>query len=285
MTIILLYIIILTHYTIDTGSLVCCVDIMLFTLGDNLVKRFIEGQKTSGKYKDVDYEQMKELAGKYKESGLQSLRHIKELSKTNKMSKEMSLLKQHADVWIKECYNLNTSRNVIYVELETIRAKQLNCDDNELRRFFHEALMLEAQVQMDQDVFHANTVKPILQLVDDLKYWMRQLSLHKNDKELLQHHGCVSEQLELVKQQQYDLQLKLEEAYQSVNADIDDVMNEYCDNFDDVKIEQGVPSCVKLLTCPYDELRASVLNEFFIIDQRYILQLDQLKQKHSEQLK
>ena len=250
------------------------------------MKRFIEGQKTSGKYRDVDYEQMKDLAGKYKESGLHSLRHIKELSKANKKSKEMSLLKQHADVWIKECYNLNTSRNVLHVELETIRGMQLNCDDIELKRFFHEVLMFEAQVQMDQEVFHANTVKPILQLVDDLKYWIRQLSLHKNNEELSQHHDCVSEQLELVKQQQYDLQQKLEEAYHNLNADIEDVMDNYFGNFsDDMKIEQGVPSCVKLLTCPYDELRASVLNEFFIIDQRYILQLDQLKQKHTEQLR
>ena len=250
------------------------------------MKRFIEGQKTSGKYRDVDYEQMKGLAGRYRQSGLQSLRHIKELSKTNKKSKEMSLLKQHSDLWIKECYNLNVSRNVAYVELETIRAKQLNCDDNELKRFFHEALMFEAQVQMDREVFHTNTVKPILQLVDDLKYWMRQLSLHKNNEEFFQHHDCVSEQLELVKQQQNKLQQKLEEAYHNVNADIEDVMNNYFDNFcDDVKIEQGVPSCVKLLTCPYDELKASVLNEFHIIDQRYILQLDELKQKHSEQLK
>ena len=255
-------------------------------LGNNLVKRFIGGQKTSGKYKDVDYEQMKDLADKYKESGLQSLKHIKELSKANKKSKEMSMLKQHCDVWIKECHNLNTSRNAIYVELEKIRAMQLNNDDNELNRFFHEALMFEAQVEMDQEVFHTNTVKPILQLVDDLKYWMRQLSLHKNNEELFRNHDCVSEQVELVKQQQSDLQQKLEETYQSINADVENVMNNYFDNLcDDLKIEQGIPSCAKMLTCPYDELKVSVLNEFCIIDKRYILQLDELKETHSKQLK
>lgn len=262
--------------------LVLCV---LHFLGDNLVKRFIEGQKTSGKYRDVDYEQMKDLASKYKKSGLQSLRHIKELSKANKKSKETSVLKQHSDVWIKECYNLNTRKKMIYVELETIRAKQLNCDDDELRNFYREVLTFEAQAQMDQEIFHTNTVKPILQLVDDLKYWMRQLSLHNNSKELFQHHDGVTEQLALVKQQQNDLQQKLEEAYQNVNADIEIVVNDYFDGVcDDMKVEQGIPSSVALLTCPYDELKVSVLNEFFIIDQRYISQLDELKKKYSEQL-
>lgn len=254
-------------------------------LGDSLVKRFIEGQKTSGKYRDVDYEQMKDLASKYKQSGLQSLKHIKELSKVNKKSKEMSLLKQHSDVWIKECYILNGSRNMVHVELETIRAKQLTCLDNELKRFFHEVLTFEAQIQMDQEIFHANTVKPILQLVDDLKYWIRQLSLHKNNEELLQNHVCVSEQIALVKQQQNDIQQKMEEAYQSINADIEIVIDDYFDDVcDDMKVEQGIPSCVTLLTCPYDELKISVLNEFFIIDQRYILQLDELEKKYSAQL-
>ena len=250
------------------------------------MKRFIEGQKTSGKYRDVDYEQMKDLAAKYKESGLQSLRHIKELSKANKRSKEMSLIKQHSDLWIEECHNLNTSRNMVYVELETMKAKQLNSDDNELKRFFYEALMFEAQAEMDREVFHTNTIKPILQLVDDLKYWMRQLSLYNNSKHLFQHHDSVSEELELVKQQQSDLQLKLEEAYQDVNADVEIVDNNYFDvSSDDVKIEQGIPSCAKLLKCPYDELKVSVLNEFLVIDRRYISQLDKLKEKHSEQLK
>lgn len=247
------------------------------------MKRFIEGQKSSGKYRDVDYEQMKDLTSKYKQSGLQSLRHIKELSKANKMSKEMSVLRQHSDVWIKECYNLNTSRNIIFGELETIRAKQLNCDDDELRKFFHKVLTFEAQAQMDQEVFHTNTVKPIIQLVDDLKYWLRQLSFHK---ELIQHHDSVSEQLALVRQQQNDLQEKLEEAYHNINADIEIVVNDYFDDVcDDTKTEQGIPLHVTLLTCPYDELKVSVLNEFLIIDQRYISQLDELKKKHSEHLK
>ena len=252
-------------------------------VGEQLAKRFIEGQRTSGKYRDVDYEQMKDLATKYKQSGLQSLRHIKELSKANKQSKEISLLRQHSDVWVKQCYNLNASRNMIYVELETIRAKHLNCDDDDLQRFFHEVLIFEAQVQMDQEAFHTNTVKPILQLVDDLKYWMRQLSLHK---ELSQHNDSVTEQLTLVKQQQYDLQQKLEVAYQNINADIEIIVNKYCDDIsDDMKIEQGIPLNVTLLTCPYDELKVSVLNEFLIIDQRYMSQLDELKKKHSEQLR
>lgn len=246
------------------------------------MKRFIEGQKTSGKYRDVDYEHMKDMASKYKQSGLQSLRHIKEMSKANKKSKETSLLRQHSDVWIKECYHLNICRNMMYVELETIRAKQLNCDDNELQRFFHEALTFEAQAQMDQVTFHTNTVKPILQLMDDLKYWMRQLSLHK---QLYQHNDSIMEQLTLVKQQQCDLQQKLEEAYQNVNADIENVVNKYDDVSDDMKIEQGVPLNVTLFTCPYDELKISVLNEFLIIDQRYISQLDELKKKYSEQLR
>ena len=248
------------------------------------MKRFMGGQKTSGKYRDVDYEKMKDLVKKYEESGLQSLRRMKELSKANKRSKEMSLIKQHSDVWIEECHNLNTSRNMVYVELETLRAKQLNCDDSELKRFFHEALMFEAQAEMDREVFHTNTVKPILQLVDDLKYWMRQLSSCNNSQHLFQHHDSVSEELELVKHQQSDLQLKLEEAYQDVNVDVEIVEKNYFDVFsDDVKIEQGIPSCTKQLMCPYDELKVSVLNEFLIIDQRYISQLDVLKEKHSEQ--
>lgn len=229
---------------------------------------------------------MKDLASKYKQSGLQSLRHVRELSKTNKKSKEMSLLRQHSDVWIKQCYNLNSTRNMAYVDLETTRAKQLHCNDDELNRFFHEVLTFEAQVQIDQEVFHTNTVKPVLQLVDDLKYWIRQLSSHKNNTDLFQHHINVSEQLELVKLQQSDLQKKLEEAYQETNTDIEIFNKEYFDNIcDDVKIEQGVPSCVAMLTCPYDELKVSVLNEFLIVDQRYILQLDELKKKYSEQLK
>lgn len=256
---------------------------MMFA-GNDLAKRFIGGQKRSNKYKDVDYEQMKDLASKYKQSSLQSLRHVKELSKTNKKSKEMSMLRQHNDVWIKEYHKLGTIRNTIYVELETIRAKQLNCDDDELKRFFHEILTFEAQTQIDQEIFHTSTIKPILQLIDDIKYCMRQLSSHKDDQEAFEHHVCVNEQLLLVKQQQDDLQQNMEEVYQQINADIEMIVKDY-DVGDGIKIEQGIPSCVTMLTCPYDELKVSVLNEFFIVDQRYILQLDELKKKYSEHVK
>jgi len=255
-------------------------------VGNDLVKRFIGGQKRSNKYRDVNYEQMKDMASKYKHSGLQSLRHVNKLSKTNKKSKEMSMLRQHCDVWIKECHNLNTTRNMIYVQLEAIRAKQLNCDDDELKRFFHEALKFEAQAQIDQEIFHTSTIKPILQLIDDLKYCMRQLSLQIDDQEAFEQHVCVNEQLLLVKQQQNNLQENMEEIYQAINADIEVVAKDYFDDIsDDIQIEQGTPSCVTMLTCPYAELKASMLNEFFVVDQRYILQLDELKKKYSEHVK
>ena len=227
---------------------------------------------------------MKELAGKYKQSGLESFGRLKKLSQANKKSKETSLLRQHSDVWIKESHSLAAARKAAQVELEAVRAKLTLSDDEELENFFSEMLTLEAQAYIEQEKFHIDTVNPILQLTDDLKYWIRQSVHCRNDEE---NYERVKGELAFVKQQQSELLEQIEEVYRETNDDIQVVIldNFNDDSYGDLHIEKGIPSHVMMLTCPYEELKDSVLQEFLHTDEQYSVQLDELKKKYSDYLK
>ena len=250
-------------------------------IGSDLTKRFVGGQKKSTKYKTTDYDQLKELAGKYKQSGLESFSRVKKLSQASKKSKETSLLRQHSDVWIKESHCLAAARKSAQVELEATRAKLTCSDDEELKTFFSEMLTLEAQAYMEQEQFHLDTVNPILQLKDDLKYWIRQ-SVHCRSDE--QNCERIKEELARVKQQQSELLKQIEEVYKVTNDEIHPVL-EFIDSAYDVDTEKGIPSHVMMLTWPYEELKDSVLKEFLHTDEQYSVQLDDLKKKYSDYLK
>jgi len=253
-------------------------------IGSDLAKRFIGGQKKSTKYKNTDYDQLKELAGKYKQSSLESFGRVKNLSQANKKSKETSVLRQHSDIWVKESHNLAAARKAAQVELEAARAKLTCSDDEEVKKFFSEMLTLEAQAYIEQEKFHLDTVNPILQLTDDLKYWIRQLVHCGSDEE---NYERIKEELAHVKRQQNELLEQIESVYRETNDEIQAVVVDYFndDSYSDLYMEKGIPSHVMMLTWPYEELKDSVLQEFLVTDKQYSVQLAELKKKYSDYLK
>ena len=252
--------------------------------GSDLAKRFVGGQKKSTKYKNIDYDQLKELADKYKQSSVESFGRVKKLSQANKKSKETSLLRQHSDIWVKESHSLAAARKAAQVELEAVRAKLTCSNDEEIKKFFSEMLTLEAQAYIELEKFHINSVNPIQQLTDDLKYWKRQLIHCRNDEE---NYERIKEELAHVKQQQSELLEQIELVYRETNDEIQAVVLDYFDDDScgDLYIEKGIPSHVMMLTWPYKELKDSMLQEFLLTDEQYSAQLAELKRKYSDYLK
>ena len=145
-------------------------------------------------------------------------------------------------------------------------------------------LTLEAQAYIEQEKFHINTVNPIQQLTDDLKYWKRQLIHCRNDEE---NYERIKEELAHVKRQQSELLEQIELVYRKTNDEIQALVLNYFDNdsYGDLYIEKGIPSHVMMLAWPYEELKDSVLQEFLLTDEQYSAQLAELKRKYSDYLK
>jgi hypothetical protein len=89
--------------------------------------------------------------------------------------------------------------------------------------------------------------------------------------------------LESVKLQQRHILEQLEEQQAEVESDLD-VIGLHHLIHDEVypHVTPGIPEEASFLTCPYDNLKSVVLNEFLLLDKRYKTHLEYLNVKYAD---
>ena len=88
-----------------------------------------------------------------------------------------------------------------------------------------------------------------------------------------------------MKQQQRQIMEQLEEEQAELENDLDLVRLHHAVRDDEYpRVIPGIPEKALILTCPYEDLKFAVLNEFELLDKRYKTHLDYLNVKYHEVL-
>ena len=124
----------------------------------------------------------------------------------------------------------------------------------------------------DRISFRVRTIHPIVDLKEDLQYYMRvnsgpQLKLRDNQ------NADIYKTIQMVKQQATSIYGKLESDYNLTLADLAET-SKYVSTED--AISEGIPIEAFELESPDHELKVSVLQEFIIIDFKYKQKLEQV---------
>ena len=136
------------------------------------MSRIINGQ-TTGRYKDVNYDNLKAITKLKSVSGEQSLKKVETISDRNKEKKNINFLKQHRKCWKKELVRLKNFYESVVYELNLIKAN-LPWQDSSVRDFFVCVKEYEDSINKDLVTFSYNSVKPVWDLIEDIHDWLLQ---------------------------------------------------------------------------------------------------------------
>ncbi|XP_034550592.1 coiled-coil domain-containing protein 148-like isoform X2 [Notolabrus celidotus] len=229
----------------------------------------------SSKYKPAEYERLQAIVdAKRLESDLIGQK-VQRTRYTAKATKESSILRQHRQVWSRECPRLQKAEekaeNEIHDFLEMIRP--IDRTDTAIFSLREYALLLEKE----QEAFRKATVEPVCHLKDDLCFRLG---------EERQHHGASGarlEQINFVKDQQDYVTVRLHEEYLGLEEEIIGLgLEKYLTSTsDDVIIKENVPEEVlgSDCHCPYPELKDSLVQAFQSLSERYQSRLQSLQEK------
>lgn len=243
----------------------------------SLVSRLIDG-KGSGRYKEVNYEKLKAITQIKNVAGIQSLNKISSIHRFNKEKKEFNILQQHKTCWKKEMIRLNSLYNETNTELKMVESG-LPWEQRLMKELFDEVEEYEDFMKEDYLTFSNNTVKPVWDLREDIHVWLEENKIKISTGMI--DPSQVSDILESVKNQQENIMMQLEQQQTQLETDLDQTVLQQLIHVDeDFHVKPGTPEEVSLLTCPYEDLRTSILNEFQLLDKRYETHLDYLKVKY-----
>ncbi|KAG2459176.1 CC148 protein, partial [Polypterus senegalus] len=236
----------------------CCREKLTLRMKDGL---------SSKKYKSVDYEQ------------LHALSEAKRQAAANTEYK-LRALKVEADgstsVYDTEGADSNLIREKADLELQDFLQR-----DGINKDFF---LQMEDYVQAlddDRKSFKAGTVHPIWQLKDDLQYKMMEMKSQASQKTDDFDCQVILEQVEFVKEQQNKILGKLKSEWIAVEEDIkettvEDLLSAGEEIPSDV---DQIPEQVFFMPCPYPELKASLMNEFQALGEKYKSRLQSINER------
>ncbi|XP_077176108.1 coiled-coil domain-containing protein 148 isoform X2 [Paroedura picta] len=239
---------------------------------ENLVVRVKNGLKSS-KYKPVDYEQLHAITQAKKLQSADILLKIKKAEQASKMNKEQMLLKQHCQVWRQEHKRLHESRHILELEIQTFFDEGNEC--------FLDLWDLRYKLSKDLDTFQANTVEPIWQLREDLRYRLSKIETNCEQQSCLENADAVLQQVESVKKQQKAILEKLQLERSVLEKNLEDFRLEILTHAWEERAMHfhDLPPELLALECPYPDLKALVFMEFYKLANEYWLKL---KEKDDE---
>uniref|UniRef100_A0A8C4YPN9 Coiled-coil domain containing 148 n=1 Tax=Gopherus evgoodei TaxID=1825980 RepID=A0A8C4YPN9_9SAUR len=236
---------------------------------DNLVVRMKNGL-SSQKYKPVDYKQLHALTEEKRKASANIQLKVKQVSKTNK---EQMLLKQHHQIWWQEHKRLSENRHKVEAEMQTLLDEgSLECE------FLLDIWDLAHKLSKERDTYQTNTVDPIWQLREDLKYRLSEMQCYSSQKSCMEYEFLpikVLEQVDFVKEQQKTiLELLNQEKLLLHNIKIY-LTTDNCKT----SLFHKVPIQLLALECPYPDLKSSVFNEFHKFADEYWSKLQEIDQQ------
>ncbi|XP_039613383.1 coiled-coil domain-containing protein 148-like [Polypterus senegalus] len=231
---------------------------------------------SSKKYKSVDYEQLHALSEAKRQAAANTEYKIRRIFHAAKTTKDQILVKQHRQFWFKEQARLMEAGEKADLELQDFLQR-----DGINKDFF---LQMEDYVQAlddDRKSFKAGTVHPIWQLKDDLQYKMMEMKSQASQKTDDFDCQVILEQVEFVKEQQNKILGKLKSEWIAVEEDIkettvEDLLSAGEEIPSDV---DQIPEQVFFMPCPYPELKASLMNEFQALGEKYKSRLQSINER------
>ncbi|XP_039179898.1 coiled-coil domain-containing protein 148 isoform X2 [Crotalus tigris] len=235
---------------------------------DNLVVRVKNGLKSS-KYKPVDYEELYAITEAKKLQSANILLKIKKLQHASKINKEQMLLKRHCQVWWKEHKRLHENRQKLESEIQTVFDEENEC--------FFDLWDLRYKLTKGLDTFQANTVQPVWQLREDLRYRLLEMQTNSRSVEYQFNPDAVLKEIEYVKKQQKAILGKLHLERIALEKELEEFIDGSlaCTLEERTTFAPEIPPQLLELECPYPDLKASVFSEFYKLADDYSLKIQE----------
>ncbi|XP_076602661.1 coiled-coil domain-containing protein 148-like [Chaetodon auriga] len=232
----------------------------------------------SSKYKPAEYKRLQAiLDAKRLESDVIG-KKVQKTCCAAKATKESSILRQHRQVWSRECPRLQKAEenadNDVHGFLGQIRPN--GRADTAIFSLQDYVLVLEKE----REAFRVATVEPVHQLKDDLCFRLgevqhQQLTAHRSDWEQ------VIQQINFVKDQQDGINAKLQADYLALEEEIIGLgLEKYLTGSSDNLVNtESIPEEVLDSDCPYPELKDSLIQAFHSLSERYQSRLQSLQEQ------
>ncbi|XP_060633284.2 coiled-coil domain-containing protein 148 isoform X1 [Anolis sagrei] len=239
---------------------------------DSLVVRVKNGLK-SPKYKPVDYAKLLAITEAKKLESAKILLKVKKTEHASKINKEQMLLKQHNQIWWKEHKRLHESRQKLESDIQAFFDEGNEC--------FLDLWDLRYKLSKELDTFQANTVQPVWQLREDLRYRLLEMQANQECQEYELNPDAVLEEVEFVKKQQQLILKKLHCEREPLEQELEEFVDEALAYSleDKVALIRELPPQLLALECPYPDLKASVFTEFDKLANEYWLKLQEVDQE------
>ncbi|NWW45472.1 CC148 protein, partial [Pedionomus torquatus] len=230
----------------------------------------------SQKYKPVDYKHLYELAAAEKMASAKIQLKIKKTEQLSKISKEQMLLKQHRRVWWQEHRRLSENRQKAEAEIKTF-LDEGSCQHN----FFLDMRNLEHKLSKERDTHQKNTVAPIWQLKENLKFRLSEMQCSLSEESCLKSKFNPVEtlqQIKLVKKQQKAILEFLILESLALERELEDYKTKALAHSLEEKngLFLEVPAALLSLECPYPELKTLVIDEYRKLTSGYWSKLQEI---------
>ncbi|XP_007940041.1 coiled-coil domain-containing protein 148 [Orycteropus afer afer] len=230
----------------------------------NLVFHVKNGVR-SIKYKPVDYQQLHALTEAKKLASASIQLKIRRTVQTSKDSKELTLIKQHKQVWWQEHQRLTELRCKLELEIKSF----LN-EENIGDEYLSDLIDFEQELSEQWCQYLKNVVDPIQQLRADLKYRQHHILQH-SDPNTEFNAVKVLEEVDFVKKQLKAVSERLNLEQQKIQNDLSDWSMKILDHSLEEKsnLLSELPVELETLECPCPDLKSSILSEFCTFTQKY----------------
>ena len=129
-----------------------------------MVRRALQGV-SCGNYKQVDYDEIKNVIAEKKFTGQESLVKLKKIEVDARHRRDSNLLKQHQNIWNRELTRLSALRQQIEADIDSLANGTLFEDSDNLLQELYEKLWIDCD-KLDNEFakFKESTVNPVWQL-------------------------------------------------------------------------------------------------------------------------
>ncbi|KAH9500896.1 hypothetical protein Btru_069148 [Bulinus truncatus] len=250
---------------------------------DGLVHRMLDGLG-SNKYSAVDYDSLRAAISEKRYASIKTSMKLNKIEQKSQQHKENSNLKRHQLIWQKEFLRLQHLRKKAEVALESHMRTNRNSDI--CSHIYKDFDYFDASIEADFEGFKKNTLEPVWMMRDDLKYWLSEHreELKYGNPDVIEQHSEIAKTVADVKNQQEKIMEKLKYEEERLDSELlSDVLLELCAPVIEkhVTVFPGIPQEALELDCPDVKLKSDVLQEFLIIDDRYLSLIDDLKSQHA----
>ena len=240
-------------------------------LDKSLVAKAVVASERGWKtYGNVDYDSLDADLKSMKAAASRSFGKMRKVAQLTKRRRAEELRKRHYVIWLRESQRLASIEKKCFT---------FSIDD--------ETRALEEKYARNRIDFREATVKPILELRDDLMTSMKNNKIENGDG------TRILEQVELVKIQQESVLTLLNEEEKDVIGEIEMILSEIeeeespdCDLSEESGVllpeDKVVPLEIFHWICSDENLRHAAVHEFEILDSKYALCLEKLREKYSD---